>query len=175
MKETEKDTKVFDEMLNHKEIVFRICLGFSKDPWDAEDLTQEVYIKAWRKLDSLKDTGFLKAWLFKIARNTCLDHLNKVRLRKFFFLDAAEQQEPRDNNAKTPEHTLEFQQQLDLLKNAAARLPVKLREVFVLKEYGRLSYREIADAVGVEEGTVMSRLNRARKKVAALMRKANHG
>lgn len=175
MKETEKDTKVFDEMFNHKEVVFRICLGFSKDPWDAEDLTQEVYIKAWRKLDTLKDTGFLKAWLFKIARNTCLDHLNKVRLRKFFFLDAAEQQEPRDNNAKTPEHTLEFQQQLDLLKNAAARLPVKLREVFALKEYGRLSYREIADAVGVEEGTVMSRLNRARKKVAALMRKANHG
>jgi RNA polymerase sigma-70 factor (ECF subfamily) len=175
MKRKDVDSAVFDEMLSYKEVVFRICLGFSKDPWDAEDLAQEVYIKAWRKLDTLKDRGLLRAWLFKVTRNTCLDHINQMRLRKFFHPLSDETREPRDNSTKTPEYTLEFQQQLELLKDAVGRLSVKLREVFVLKEYGHLSYREIAAAAGIEEGTVMSRLNRARKEITAWMRRVNNG
>ncbi len=173
-KPTEEQTKVFDEMLNHKEVVFRICLGFSKDPWDAEDLTQEVYLKAWRKIGTLNDTNLLRAWLFKVARNTCLDHINKMRLRKLFRPGAEEEREPRDHNGKTPERHLEHREQLDLLKKAVGALSVKLREVFVLKEYGHLSYREIAAAVGIREGTVMSRLNRARREVTAWMRSKNN-
>lgn len=174
MKRTIEETKVFDEMLNYKEVVFRICLGFSKDPQDAEDLTQEVYLKAWRKIDTLNDTNLLRAWLFKVARNTCLDHINKMRLRKLFHLDTREEREPRDHNGKTPEYHVEHQQQLEMLKKAVGGLSVKLREVFVLKEYGHLSYREIAAAVGIREGTVMSRLNRARREVTVRMRSKNY-
>jgi len=174
MKRTEEDTKVFDDMLNYKEVVFRICLGFSRNPQDAEDLTQEVYLKAWRKIDTLNDTNLLRAWLFKVARNTCLDHINKMRLRKLFRQDMQEEREPRDHNGKTPEHRLEHRQQLEMLKKAVGGLSVKLREVFILKEYGHLTYREIAAAVGIKEGTVMSRLNRARREVTAWMRRKNN-
>ncbi len=170
LRRTEEEKKTFEEMLSYKEVVFRICLGFSKNPWDAQDLSQEVYLKAWRKLDTLKDTNLLRAWLFRVARNTCLDHSNKMRLRQLFQLFPGE--EPHDRN--TPEILLENQQQLDLLKKSVSRLSNKLKEVFVLKEYGHLSYQEIATSLGIKKGTVMSRLNRARKEVFLRMRRENH-
>jgi RNA polymerase sigma-70 factor (ECF subfamily) len=167
---TEEEKKTFEEMLSYKEVVFRICLGFSKNPWDAEDLSQEVYLKAWRKLESLKNTNLIRAWLFRVTKNTCLDHINKMRLRRLFQMHP--EKEPQDRN--TPEILLENQQQLDLLKKSVSRLSKKLKEVFVLKEYGHLSYQEIAASLGIKEGTVMSRLNRARKEVFLRMRRENH-
>jgi RNA polymerase sigma-70 factor (ECF subfamily) len=167
----EDKTKTFDNMMKHKETVFRICLGFSKNAQDAEDLTQEVYLKAWRKIDTLKDTGALRAWLFRVARNTCIDHVNKMRLRRLFQLFP--QDEPPDPD--TPETLLEKRRQIDLLKRTVHRLSTKLREVFVLKEYGHLSYQEIAASLDIKEGTVMSRLNRARREVKKHMRRENHG
>ena len=167
----EDKTKTFDEMLTQKETVFRICLGFSKNTQDAEDLTQEVYLKAWRKMDTLKDAGAVRAWLFRVARNTCIDHINKMRLRRLFQLFPGD--EPPAPN--TPETLLENKQQIDLLKRTVQRLSTKLREVFVLKEYGRLSYQEIAVSLGIKEGTVMSRLNRARSEVKKQIRRENHG
>lgn len=174
LKRTEEETKIFEKMLTYKEVVFRICLGFSRNPWDAEDLTQEVYLKAWRKINTLKDTGLLKAWLFKVARNTCLDHVNKMRLRQLFHL-RPEENPPEPPDRKTPEKLLEHQQQLGLLKKVVNGLSNKLREVFVLKVYGHLSYQEIAVVLGIKEGTVMSRLNRARQQVMRRMRRENHG
>lgn len=167
----DEQTGLFNEMLSHKEVVFRICLGFSRTLQDAEDLTQEVYLKAWRKQDTLNDLTVLKPWLYRVARNICLDHLNKMKLRRLFHLEPGT--EPADAG-NTPEQLFENRRQMDLLKAAVEKLSKKLRDVFVLKEYGRLSYREIADALGVREGTVMSRLNRARRSVMQQVRSENH-
>ena len=73
-------------------------------------------------------------------------------------------------HAATPETTAVENQELNLIKETVSRLPQKLREVFVLREYGELSYREISQSIGIREGTVMSRLNRARRIVLKRMR-----
>lgn len=158
--------------MTYKQTVFRICLGFCRDPWDAEELTQEVYLKAYVKLDTLKDPGRKREWLFRVARNTCLDHVKQLKRRRTH--GTVTPLEPGvdavDDRGGTPETLAAQARELKQLKEVIARLPAKLQEVLVLKEYADLSYREIAASLGIKEGTVMSRLNRARQTVIKRMR-----
>ena len=154
----EKD-ELFYELMTHKEIVFQICLGYSKNPLDAEDLTHEVYLKAFRKIEHLKDPSQKKDWLFRIAKNTCVDHSRKKRLRRFLpFTHGMAPLDPR-----TPEKRFVHDESLKALKNAVSKLPAKLKDTFILREYGQLSYHDIAGILGIKKGTVMSRLHRGRK------------
>jgi len=162
--------KVFEEMLSWSENIFLICLGFSKDPQDAEDLTQEAYLKAYQKIGSLRSAASAREWLFRIVRNTCLDHRKKrSRLHLFSLQSIPDSAEP-----EAPESKILRGGQIRLLKRAVSDLPNKLKEIFVLREYGHLSYQEIAAVLGIPQGTVMSRLNRARQAVAIRLREADH-
>jgi RNA polymerase sigma-70 factor (ECF subfamily) len=163
--------KLFSDLMAYKDTVFRICLGFSRDHGDAEDLAQEVYLRAYDKLESLRQPHLRKEWLYRIARNICL---NQVKKRARWPISALE---PGQDQAVelTPETHLDRQEQLKILKRVLARLPQKQREIFVLKEYGHLSYQQIAALLGIKEGTVMSRLNRARQAVIEKMRRQVYG
>ncbi len=162
---------LFKRLIQHQETVFRICLGFSKNPADAEDLAQEVYLKAYNRLASLKDSHLSEAWLYRIARNTCLDHHRKNRFKKLINPLTGQER----NDQPTPESNASQNEQLHHLKQAIRQLPRKQREVFILKEYGHFSYQEIAANLGIQEGTVMSRLNRARLAVRRFIEEKNHG
>lgn len=76
------DSPSLDALLAHREEVFRVCLGFSRDYSEAEDLTQEAYLKACRSLGGLKNPLQAREWLLRIARNTCLDTIKKERFRR---------------------------------------------------------------------------------------------
>lgn len=158
-KRREQESKAFQELMMYQDKVFLICLGFSKNATDAEDLAQEVYLKAYRKIGSLKEFRLAKLWLLRITRNTCLDYRKKQRIKPRF--QPLDTETSIENN--TPESKMIVQEQLGLLKKAMQRLPKKLKEVFILREYGDLSYEEIAATLEIKEGTVMSRLNRARQ------------
>jgi len=161
----------FHKLLENRQMVFWICLGYAKNPVEAEELAQDVFIKAWSNLESLRDEEKRREWLLRIARNTCLDHQKKMRLRRFFESGRAE--EPRDE--MSPEKLVLFRGELRLLKKAVRSLPRKLRDTFILREYGDLSYKEIAETLGIKEGTVMSRLNGARQKIKERMKGLDHG
>ncbi len=151
-------SRTFEELLALKETVFRICLGYAKNYPDAEDLTQEVYLRAYQSLDGLSNRGSGREWLFAITRNACVDHRRKDRLGRllpFFY-------ERGFNLRPDPVPAVERDERVQALKEAVRNLPEKLRAVFVLHTYGGLSYREIARSLKIKEGTVMSRLNRAR-------------
>lgn len=163
---TEEKSKIFEELMAWQEKVFLICLGFSRNKNDAQDLTQEVYLKVYRNIDTLKDLSLSKFWLFRITRNTCLDFLRKHRLHRLSSLEL--DREPKE--LKTPESQLIFQEQLRALKVSIQKLPKKLRDVFILKEYGGLSYQEIAEVLKIKEGTVPSRLTRARQAIMNQMK-----
>lgn len=155
-----------DDLLIHQELVFRICLGHSRNYAEAEDLTQEVYLKAHQKLAGLREPSLAREWLLRIARNTCLDHQKKDRLRavrlRLWATETAAMPGPSGTGGDPDER-------IGQLKSAVRRLPGKLRDIFVLREYGHLSYEELVSTMGLKKGTVMSRLNRARRKIAAAL------
>ncbi|MGB8952448.1 MAG: RNA polymerase sigma factor [Candidatus Aminicenantales bacterium] len=170
MKRTGKETGALSALMTYQEKVFLICLGFSRNSADAEDLAQEVYLKALKNIETLKDPKLSKIWLFRIARNVCLDFKKRYRRSRMSQHELVRSQmEPLN-----PELQMIHSEQLRLLKGAIHQLPKKQREVFILKEYGDLSYEEIAATLHIKEGTVMSRLNRARQTVMNRMRGENH-
>lgn len=164
------EEELFDALIESRDTVFRICLGFCHNACDAEDLTHDVYVTAYQKLGMLKKSEAGRSWLYKITRNTCLNHLRRsvrpplMPLTEYTLPDRAE----------SPERSAELREQLEFLRSVVAMLPRKMREVFVLREYGHLAYEEIAGALGIRCGTVMSRLDRARRFVAGKMRNLNH-
>jgi len=160
---TDEEARLFEDMMACREVIFRICLGFTRNPADAEDLCQDVYLKAYGRLAGLRQPSSVKEWLYRVARTTCLDHAKRRRVLRLFESSGRPEAalDPR-----TPEASALTKERLSLLKAAISRLPEKQREVFILREYGRLSYEELGRAVGAKAGTVMSRLNRARAAVA---------
>ena len=150
-----------EALLAHRETVFLVCLGFTRNRRDAEDLAQETYLRALRNLGRIANGASSKAWLCSIARNACRDHLRRAR----FSLGrrAASPNEPAVD--ADPHVALDRKEQREVLRRAIARLSRPLRDALVLREYGELSYEHIAQALGIELGTVMSRLHRARHAV----------
>lgn len=166
-----KDKEIlFRRILEQRKSVFWICLGYARDFIEAEELSQEVFFKAWIKIDSLRNPAKHREWLFRIARNTCFDHLKKQRLRKLLGGNSLE----RGRDERTPEAQAVYQDELRLLKVAVKDLPRKLKDTFILRGYGGLSYREIAAILKIKEGTVMSRLNEARQKIRSRMKGETH-
>jgi RNA polymerase sigma-70 factor (ECF subfamily) len=157
----EKKSQVFEELMIYQKKVFLICLGFSRNASDAQDLAQDVYLKAYKNIGTLSELSLAKFWLFRIARNTCLNFQKKHRLDRI----SASKITQKMKDPQTPESEMIHQEQLRQLKEAIQKLPKKQRDVFVLKEYGDLSYQEIAETLKIELGTVMSRLNRARQAI----------
>lgn len=158
---TDRKGHFFEELMKYHKKVFLICLGFSRNAPDAQDLAQEVYLKAYKNIDTLTEIARARFWLFRIARNTCLNFLKKHRLDQVSAFEITQQVE----DSPTPESDMIYREKLFELKKAIRMLSKKQRDVFVLKEYGDLSYQEIAETLGIELGTVMSRLNRARQAI----------
>ena len=153
--------KIFEELLSYRKEIYFICLGFSRNHTDAEELTQDVFLKAMIKINSLKNINAAKIWLIRICRNTCLDHAKKNRIRIYYL------NHPNIDSDSHPslESKLIFAQDIEKVKKAIHLLPKKQKDVFILREYGDLSYREIAKTLKIKIGTVMSRLNRAKKTI----------
>jgi RNA polymerase sigma-70 factor (ECF subfamily) len=158
---TAKDTRVFEELMVFQNKVFLICLGFSRNAADAQDLAQEVYLKAYKNIHTLTESSLAKFWLFRITRNTCLNFCKKHSLNKKSAYEIIRQ----NIDPQNPENNMIRREQLYTLKLAIQNLPKNQRDVFVMKEYGDLSYEEIAETLKIKQGTVMSRLNRARQAI----------
>jgi len=155
---------IWHDLQEHRDLIFLICFGFCRNQADAEDQVQETYIKAWRKIDflhTLNGPDHLKMWICRVARNSCLDHLRRVRVRSWLpFSETREADEAAD-----PERIMIKSEQTRLLGRAIATLTKRTRDVLILREYAALSYGEIATLLSMKEGTVMSTLNRARSRV----------
>ena len=122
---------------------------------DAEDVTQQVFLQVFHKIDQFAGHSKFETWLYRLAVNEALQHLRKERRWKFRTLsrDPVSRHKPEEER---DEHQ-------ELLQQALLRVEPELRSIFVLREVEGLSYREIAEAIEIPEGTVGSRLNRARR------------
>jgi RNA polymerase sigma-70 factor (ECF subfamily) len=136
-------------------VVYRMCGNMNI----AEDAAQETFIQAWLRLPSYRQKSSLRNWLYRIAVNTAIDMLRK---NKRILPSAVEDLALMDAHPG-PEAILLSEERTELVRKAVVELPDASRSVLVLREYEGLSYQEIAEALEIPVGTVMSRLNYARK------------
>jgi RNA polymerase sigma-70 factor (ECF subfamily) len=123
---------------------------------DAADVTQQVFLQAFRSIGQFHGRSSFETWLYRLAVNESLQHLRRNRRWRHRALDW----EPMDESQQGDDADRN-----ELLEQALARIEPELRSIFVLREVDRLSYREIAEALQIPEGTVGSRLNRARREL----------
>lgn len=134
----------------------------------AQDITQDVFIKAFLALETWQPDAAFPAWLLRIARNACLDVLRAQQRYPLLSLDSQAEQLTADS-ANVEEHAIHAQR-LETLEQALFELSVEHREILILRDIEGFSYQEIADLLDINTGTVRSRLSRGR---AALMQKVN--
>lgn len=154
------DSPAFVELVGrHQDRVFRFLLRMTGSRDDAMDLTQETFMKAWQAMPRWRPEAQFGTWLLQIGRNGALDLL---RRRGVVGFEALEADAPIPDPAPGPEQQLRIRQRYGLLEAALQVIAVEHREVLLLREVEELSYADIATTLGISEGTVKSRLARAR-------------
>lgn len=164
------DRKAFEMLYKeHHGPVYRVVCGIVGNAADAEDLTQQAWIKVWDKISTFRGDSSFKTWLFRLAKNTAWDHLRKKRRLRDIFSDLIAGGEDGVTAVTniTPRRVAEAVERDERFRAALAELPLKQRTTFTLREVEGLSYHEIAEVMGCREGTVMSRLHQARQTLSA--------
>lgn len=156
----------FEELVTrYEKRVYALALRSTGVPEDAADITQEAFLRAWRAMDSFRgDSGF-STWLFRITMNLCVDHArHKNAAPQTQSLTEGEDEHERaiPDAAPTPEQHLENTELGRELTAALDLVSEEHRRIVLLRDVSGLSYTEIAEALEISEGTVKSRLSRAR-------------
>jgi RNA polymerase sigma-70 factor (ECF subfamily) len=135
---------------------------------DAADMTQETFLKAWRNLDRFQGDAAFSTWLYRLASNCCLDFLRSQKRRPTVSMtteddDGEEQTIEVADDSATPEEELLLKEERSEIARAMASLDEEQRQILSLRVVNDLSYTEIAEILDIKEGTVKSRLARARE------------
>jgi RNA polymerase sigma-70 factor, ECF subfamily len=152
--------------------VFNVAYKFVGKHDEAEDLTQDIFLKLFKSLDTFDRRANFQTWLISVSRNLCIDHYRSVRKERETIdrgVDASDLA-PASPDAG-PIAALEQRDRVVLLRQAMAALPETLRTAVLLRDIQELSYQEIADKLRLPEGTVKSRINRGRTELARQIRK----
>jgi len=165
----------------HHKRVYGICYRFTGNPTDAEDLTQDVFLKVYSNLSSF-DTGrgSLQVWITTMTRNLLVDNFRRTRnQRATSSLDdgweSAEELKPIDRltaRGISPHEAAAQKELAKMVQDALAQVSVDLREAVILRDLQDMDYKEIAQVLGVPEGTVKSRISRGRAELARLLERS---
>jgi RNA polymerase sigma-70 factor (ECF subfamily) len=152
--------------------IFNVAYKFVGRHEEAEDLTQEIFLKVFKSLDTFDRRANFQTWLISVSRNLCIDHYRKVRQER---QTIDHRMDARELSPVSPEpdavSALEQQDRVALLREALAALPESLRTAVLMRDIQELSYQEIADRLQLPEGTVKSRINRGRAELARQIRR----
>jgi RNA polymerase sigma-70 factor, ECF subfamily len=161
-------SQALDEL---SDALYGYAMVLSRDRTEAEDLLQETCVRAIQAIENLRPDSNVKSWLFTILRNIWFNRLRRRRAApKMVELDGDESPAQTAVAASKDPHALYVSKvEREQVREAIQQLSDEFREVIVLREYGDLSYQEIASVLGCPAGTVMSRLGRARSKLRSLL------
>lgn len=171
------DVNAFEKLvLEYEKSVYNIALRMTGNSEDASDMTQEAFIKAYNSLQSFRGDSKFSVWLFRIATNVCLDFLRSKSRKPTVSLsvednDGEEVQLDVADESQSPELLLDRQMTRESVRRGLETLSPEYRQILLLREIQGLSYDEISQALGLEVGTVKSRIFRARKKLCAFLLK----
>jgi RNA polymerase sigma-70 factor (ECF subfamily) len=154
-------------VLPHLDDGYTLARHLLRDEHDAQDVVQDAVLRALRYFDGYRD-GDARAWLLAIVRNCCLTWQRRHRGDRHTVPFGDDVAERVSDSRETDTLAIERSDRA-MLERAVAALPTEFREVIVLREVEGLSYKEISDVIGAPMGTVMSRLARARKRLASVL------
>ena len=168
------DRDAFEDIVRtHEKMVYSLALRTLGSREDAEDVAQEVFLKAYTSLGAFRGESRLSVWLCSITRNACTDALRRRKETVSLFADDEDGEGAREleiaDERFDPARCAEQSELREQLSSALGKLPDEFREVLLLRESAGRSYEEIAEALGLDLGTVKSRIFRARKKLCALL------
>lgn len=171
------DVEAFEKLIEGcQKRVFNIALRMLGNPDDASEMSQEVFIKIFRSLDGFKENSSFYTWVYRITTNICLDELRKRKNSQVISLD--ETISIKDNELKpqvedkspTPDIEAEKKELRRVVNSAIKSLPEEHKIVVVLRDIQGFSYEEIAKILNCPEGTVKSRINRARQSLKEILK-----
>ena len=165
----EGDERAFEQLVaDNEKRVYNLCRRLAGNPEDGAELAQEAFLNAWRGLPRFQGESSFATWIYRLASNVCIDFLRKEKRRRSLSMtvslddEAAARQAELPYERDTPERHLERAELRRAVARGLDRLSPEHRQALVLRELQGLSYAEIGRALGLEEGTVKSRISRAR-------------
>lgn len=152
-------------LTEHDRAIRRLIATYERDPSRRQDLVQEIWLAVWQALPRFRDQCSERTFVFRIAHNRAVSHIDHWQRRR---TDPLDDDAPVATTAPDPEHSLSQQQRRDRVQAAVWELPLGLRQVVVLTLEG-LSNAEVADVVGISENNVAVRMTRARAELTRLL------
>jgi RNA polymerase sigma-70 factor (ECF subfamily) len=170
------DETAWEDLLRiHTRKVYGLCYRFTGNGAEAQDLTQEVFLRVFRTVRTFRSAeGSFGTWLARVTRNLLIDHYRRTRQERV--TDPIEEQLPTIEEsgataAVRPDQALAGREASDILQATLQKLSPDLREAVILRDLQEMEYREIASVLEIPEGTVKSRINRGRAELGRLLRK----
>ena len=161
------DSMAFGELMQaHQDKIYTLCYRMTSNAEDAADLTQEVFLSAWRSLSRFQEQSSFGTWIYRMATNASIDFLRREKRRQVLSMTMEEDSEERQaqvpDERYSPHRLLEQKEARQAVADALAALSPEHRQVLVLREMEGLSYQEIGQLLGLKEGTIKSLITRAR-------------
>lgn len=169
------NTDAFGELVEiYQKFVYGCVFSDLNNKEDAEDLSQEVFIKAWRGISEFRLDSTFATWLYKIAKNTVRDYIRKNERRPRKADDAEEILNVIESDTETPEQTVLRREERDMIISFIETLPEEQKTAITYRDLMGITYLEIADITEVTVGTVKSRISRARETVKKMISESEY-
>ena len=165
------DPEAFGRLMEPLEqLVWRVCWHYTGNREAAEDCGQEAMIRIWRNLANYRGECALESWVYRIAANCCMDWLRKKKRDKSVSVEPLREQgfDPADESPGTEEQAV-AKDERQRLREAISLLPEDQREALIMTQLEKVPYEEAARTLGVSEGTVKSRVNRAKARLKEML------
>ena len=163
-----RDERAFEELVTRYErFVYNVAYGVLGSGDDAADAAQDAFLKLWRSAPGWRGECEVKTWIYRISRSTALD---VARARAQRTAAPIEEAASVADTSPTPEEQIETRDKIRVVREAIDSLGDAYREIIELREICGMSYREIAEAAGIDIGTVKSRLSRARAELYTILK-----
>ncbi len=170
------DSKAFELLIEaHFKNIYNIAYRIAGNPDDASDMTQEVMIKLFRNINSFGGNSKFSTWVYRVATNTCLDELKKLRRHSAYSINSeidtgeGEFLYEVEDTSPTPDLEVERGELSDMVAKAITALNPEHRAIITLRDIQEFSYEEIANILNISEGTVKSRISRARMQLKKIL------
>lgn len=172
----EMDT--FEKLIDkYQKMVYNLAYRIFNNYSDAEDMTQEVFLKVYKNIEKCSGKGSIKTWIYTIAYNTCIDEVRKRKGKTNFSLDSTIDSDDGEYNfevaskEETPENYLINKEEIKEIENAINKLSEVHKTLIFLRDIKGFTYNEISEIMEINLGTVKSKLNRARTNLKNILKK----